>query len=267
MVASVRLPKWLDKYIYDELGAKYCRTNSDMTVIDWDKSDVLNYLGTYFPRSYAEAYCIYRHFFSSCASEWETKQCISIFDFGCGTGGEIIGLLTAIDECLHGVEEVDIYAMDGNFHALRLFEKVLEAYSSRFKLEIKHRIVPVKIDDIYDLTILDEVVQQKFDIVMSVKAICEFVSKDQFEKTNAYECVARYFLPKLNSDGIMLLVDVTTYSNVSQEWLPKMMDRGLSAIDCRIMQSNEGYNQMFTVTHSHCVGDKSKVAWRIINNR
>ena len=175
--------------------------------------------------------------------------------------------MAAIDECLHGMEEVDIYAMDGNLYALRLFEKVVDAYSSRSGLRIKYHVIPVKIDDIYDLTILDAVVQRRFDIVMSVKAICEFVTKEQFEKTNAYECVARYFLPKLNDYGVMLLIDVTTYSNVSQEWLPKMLDRGLSAVDCHIVLRNDGYSQVFTVAHSHCVRDISKVAWRIINNR
>ena len=48
MLNSVTLPQWLDHLIFEELGAKSCRSNSDMTVIDWDKKDVLNYLGTYF---------------------------------------------------------------------------------------------------------------------------------------------------------------------------------------------------------------------------
>lgn len=63
MQNNVTLPQWLDDLIFNQLGAKYCRSNSDMTVIDWDKNDVLNYLGTYFPRSYAESYCIFSHLF------------------------------------------------------------------------------------------------------------------------------------------------------------------------------------------------------------
>ena len=59
---EVHLPKWLDEYIFTQLKANYCPSCSDMTVIDWDKSNVLNYLGTYFPRSYAEAYCIFKRF-------------------------------------------------------------------------------------------------------------------------------------------------------------------------------------------------------------
>ena len=63
MQNNVILPRWLDNLIFERLGAKYCRSNADMTVIDWDKNNVLNYLGTYFPRSYAEAYCIFSDFF------------------------------------------------------------------------------------------------------------------------------------------------------------------------------------------------------------
>lgn len=48
MLDNLCLPSWLDQLIFTDLKANYCRSNSDMTVIDWDKKDVLNYLGTYF---------------------------------------------------------------------------------------------------------------------------------------------------------------------------------------------------------------------------
>ena len=91
--AKLELPSWLDDYIFEELGAKYCRSNADMTVIDWDKADVLNYLGTYFPRSYVEAFCIFEDYFRRETGLLERER-IAVFDFGSGTGGEIIGLLT-----------------------------------------------------------------------------------------------------------------------------------------------------------------------------
>lgn len=62
----------------------------------------------------------------------------------------------------------------------------------------------------------------------------------------------------------MLLVDVTTYNNVSQEWLPVMMDKGLFGFQDKIEMRNEGFNQMFYVTHSRKKLDRSKVAWRLI---
>ena len=120
-----KIPHWLDSYIFDNLGAKYCKSNSDMTVIDWDRGEILNYLGTYFPRSYVEARSI---FTVDTLISLASKQELSVLDFGCGTGGEIIGLLTNIEEFLPNVTTIRIVAIDGNQHALRLFEKVLREY-------------------------------------------------------------------------------------------------------------------------------------------
>ena len=264
MITDVYLPQWLDEYIFTKLHGSYCCSNSDMTVIDWDRNDVLNYIGTYFPRSYAEAFCIYSDFFRYHVGDWYDKEELSVFDFGCGTGGEIIGLLEALKIYFSNMKFVNICAFGGNSYALRLFEKVVDAYSLRTNVKIKCRIIPIVIDDFYDLNILDSIIPNGFDIIMSFKAICEFVTKERFEQQNAYNYIVRNLLPKLNSEGIMLFVDVTSYNNVSQEWLPKMMDKGLEEADCQVIRRNEGYNQTFTVSHSRRKRDVSKVAWRII---
>jgi len=264
MAINVNLPQWLDEYIFGDLKANYCCSNSDMTVIDWNRSNVLNYLGTYFPRSYAESYCIYRDFFNCHLLDWREKKELSIFDFGCGIGGEIIGLLCVVNLILPNIKRVNISAFDGNLHALRLFERVIGFYSLRTGIEINCRIIPIEIEDFYDLEVLDSVVSGDFDIIMSFKAICEFVTKERFEQQNAYSHIVRYLLPKLNFKGIILFVDVTSYNNVSQEWLPKMMDKGLEEAGCQVLQKNCGYNQAFTISHSRKTRDVSKVAWRII---
>ena len=62
----------------------------------------------------------------------------------------------------------------------------------------------------------------------------------------------------------MILADVTSYNNVSQEWLPRMMDVGCIQADCRLLMKNDGYNQIFTVTHQRKTNDVSKIAWRIL---
>lgn len=74
MQNRVTLPQWLDHLIFEELGAKYCRSNSDMTVIDWDKNDMLNYLGTFFPRRYAESYCIFSDFSKLYSNRFADKE-------------------------------------------------------------------------------------------------------------------------------------------------------------------------------------------------
>ena len=121
----MKLPEWLDTLIFDKLEAQYCPRNSDMTNIDDDKEKTLNYLGTYFPRSYAESYCIFSEYFKSNNSDFADKEELSIFDFGSGTGGEIIGLLTVLEEQFPNLKKVWIVALDGNQNALRTYEKIL----------------------------------------------------------------------------------------------------------------------------------------------
>ena len=48
MILNTCIPQWLDVYIYAELKANYCCSNSNISVIDWNRKNVLNYLGTYF---------------------------------------------------------------------------------------------------------------------------------------------------------------------------------------------------------------------------
>lgn len=264
MTTDVELPKWLDDYIFGELGAKYCRSCSDMTVIDWDRNNVLNYLGTYFPRSYAEAYCIFSEFFRKYAHKWENIDHLSVFDFGCGTGGEIIGMAMALAETYPNIRNIDVKALDGNAHALRLLERVAVRCSLHTGIDLRLHIIPCKIDDFYDLSVIDNILTGHFNIVMSVKAICEFVTKECFEEKNAYRHIVDFMFPKIEDNGIIFLEDVTTYNNTSQEWLPKMMDAGLANLAEHIILKNDGYNQTFMVSHSKRNADKSKVAWRIV---
>lgn len=265
MNTDVILPAWLDSLIFEKLGANYCRTNADMTVIDWDKGKILNYLGTYFPRSYAESFSIYSKYLPVSFPSFAEKEHLDILDFGCGTGGEIIGLLLVLNDKYPNLKSVTVKGLDGNVHAIRLLRKVCDELYSRLHYSLLLEESPIKIDDFYDMSILDGILSSKqYDIIMSFKAICEFVTKQQFEEHNAYAQISRTFKSKLASGGMMLLVDVTTYSDVSQEWLPNMMDAGLEATGCKVIAKNIGYNMEFHVTHSRHNHDLTKVAWRII---
>mgnify|MGYP003488693361 FL=1 len=248
------------------MGAKYCCSNADMTVIDWDKSDILNYLGTYFPRSFAEAYCIFTSYFELEKNTWSRKNQISVFDFGCGTGGEIVGLAYAIETTLPQIQTLLVKGLDGNQAALHCLETVFEELKNKINLHIDLKVSPLKIDDIYDANVIESIVRSKYDIIMTFKAICEFVTKRQFEERNPYQYLSSSFIKRLNDGGMILMEDVTTYNKTSQDWLPKMMDRGIVQSGCSVKYKNEGYNQCFQVSHSRKKNDKSKVAWRIINS-
>ena len=261
------MPKWLDNYIFGDLKAAYCPSYSDMTNVDDNNEKTLNYLGTYFPRSYAESHSIFNEYFKSNLADYANKEELSIFDFCSGTGGEIVGLLASLGSYLPHLKKVRIVVLDGNHHALRLYEKILDKLRGTVHFRIENQTAPLMIDDFYDLSTLDSVMLERFDIIVSFKAVCEFVTKHQFEKQNPYEHIAKFLLPKLKEEGVLLLEDVTTYNDTSQEWLPIMMDRGLKAANCNVLIRNKDYNQTYFITHSRKSNDKSKVAWRMVKKQ
>lgn len=260
----VTLPPWLDTLIYDELDGMYCRENSDMTVIDWTRDKILNYLGTYFPRSYAESYCIFKQYLNE-NEVFLQKDSLKMLDFGCGTGGEIIGFATALSKCRPNIKTLKIKAIDGNRFALNRFEDIRDEFNKRYSLQIEGNPSAIKIDDFYDLGIVDEILDYDYDVVVSFKAVCEFVTKQQFEEKNPYEHLTKFMLPRIADDGIMLLVDITTKNNTTQEWLPVLMDNGLKKAGASDIERNVSYNECFVVKHSRQPhGDTSKIAWRLI---
>lgn len=260
----VTLPPWLDTLIYDELDGMYCRENSDMTVIDWTRDKILNYLGTYFPRSYTESYCIFKQYLNE-NEVFLQKDSLKMLDFGCGTGGEIIGFATALSKCRPNIKTLYIKAIDGNRFALNRFEDIRDEFNKRYSLQIEGNPSAIKIDDFYDLGIVDEILDYDYDVVVSFKAVCEFVTKQQFEEKNPYEHLTKFMLPRIADDGIMLLVDITTKNNTTQEWLPVLMDNGLKKAGASVIERNVSYNECFVVKHSRQPhGDTSKIAWRLI---
>lgn len=228
---------------------------------------MLNYLGTYFPRSYAESYCIFDDYFDTHQSALLQRENISIFDFGCGTGGEIVGLIEQLKKHNKELNQIKVYALDGNHHALRMCESVLDSTSKILDVPVQFHPIAITIDDFYDLSILESILHGNYDIIITFKAICEFVSKERFNQNNAYDHIVKTMLPKLQKNGLMLIVDVTSYSDTTKEWLPQMMDKGLLSQPCQILHKNEGYNQPIYISHSHKTNDVSKVAWRMITHK
>ena len=260
---NITLPIWLDDLIFNELSANYSPKNKDLVVLDWGREDILCYLGTYFPRSYVESYCIFSSYLKNNPAKYKGQEELSIFDFGCGTGGELVGLIIAISEQINSIQKLKIKALDGNTHALRYLETILKVVSQTTGIEIDCHLIPIKIDDFYDMSIVTDVITQSFDFIISFKAICEFVTKQQFEEHNPYEHIINEFAPKLTNQGIICLADVTSFSEVSNDWLPKMLDKASAACNVEILSRNIGFNEEYHITHSRHSNDKSKIAWRI----
>ena len=260
---SVILPKWLDDLIFGILSAKYSKKNKDLVVLEWENDDVLCYLGTYFPRSFAESYHIFSTYFFKHKCKYQDKTSISLFDFGCGTGGELIGFIVAISEILPNIKVIELSALDGNVHELRYLEIILKETAAITGLQIESRLMPIVIEDFYDMKVVTDVITQKYDFFISFKAICEFVTKKQFDGRNPYEHIINTFLPKLSKEGVICIADITTFNKVSNEWLTNMLDKASASCDVIVLEKNHGYNEVCYVTHSLRKRDLSKIAWRI----
>ena len=260
------LPKWLDSFIFDDLSACYCRKNKDMVVLEWNKDEIKKYLGTYFPRSYAESFCIFSNYLSKESRVYKNCQELSIFDFGCGTGGELIGFIMAVVKHLPNIKKIVIRALDGNTYALRDLECILEKTSQVLHLDIESYLIPFIIDDFYDMKMVDNIITQSYDFIISFKAICEFITKQQFEQQNPYEHIINIFMSKLSSKGVICLADITSFNAVSQDWLPTMLDNASKACNVDILYRNEGFNEDYHISHTHHKNDMSKIAWRIYKN-
>lgn len=261
---EIVLPKWLDEYIFHELGASFEPARQEMVVREWSREQLLKYLGTYFPRSFAESYSIFSRYFREGGRNFKNRNMLKILDFGCGTGGETLGLLTAVSEHLPFIKEIELQLLDGNPASLRILEEILEAFRSRHLLRVFSRSTPMNIEDADDLQIVFENIDEKFDIIVAFKSICEFASKGQFGNENPYRVLLEKFVKKVATDGIICLADITARNETQAQWLPVLMDKACAACKTKIVMQNEDYQEIFCVSHSRRGRDTSKLAWRFL---
>ena len=225
---TVILPNLLDNIIFNELGALY---NPDYLKFRYNlkhtRDDVLVYLGTYFPRSFAEAYLIMHILFAldKFRLAFDSRDEISILDLGCGTGGEIFGTMCAISEILCADKTFNIVAIDGNQNAMRIFEDVLSRFKNKTDLVVNVNTGSISIEDKEDMDLLGDIVKGGFDFVLSFKAVNEFIQYKRFAD-NAYKHFSEILAPKLSDKGLLILLDVATRDAVSNVYYPVIMNKG-----------------------------------------
>lgn len=277
------LPEYLDSFIFDELEAIYEPDFKRFEYnLDLSKSEVKTYLGTYFPRSYAESYCIFENLFSNenFYSVINLKKEISILDFGAGTSGEIVGLLRILDRFLPNLEQVNILAIDGNQSALRYSSKIIDQLKNHCKFSIRYRVGPAQVFDDNDLLDINSIVTSNYDFIISFKSICELISKNIIEY-NAYKYIAENFAHKLSEYGVMVILDVTIKNETIGTYYPIYLNNGihefinenqdfksLIPLSCNLHEDECTIHcftqRVFKVTHSHKSNDISKVSYRVI---
>jgi SAM-dependent methyltransferase len=284
---STRLPGWLDDFIFDRLEANHSpdhrRYESNLNL---SEEETLIYLGTYFPRSYAESFCIFDNIFQNKAYKRNTfaRSTLNILSVGCGTGGDLFGLLTAIDKYDAKVEHIHIWAIDGNPTALSILSCITDQFQSHSRKKIRLNIFQVTFPSIGEINLSTcNMGNIKFDFILSFKMICEIIARGHGAYDNSYYDFVKKFMPLLSEKGICVLLDVTTKTDHTT-FNPILMNRQVNnalmelreyktllPLSCNLFENNCFMDcfsqQIFSVTHKRHPCDKSKVAYRVIAGR
>ena len=281
---EIKLPSWLDDYIFKRLNAKYQPSYTRFSYnLDLNKEECKVYLGTYFPRSFAEGFLTLDSILHdpSITSILKSKQVLKILDFGCGTGGELLGFLHALENQVESNLSVKIIGIDANHHSLRMLDEILNCYNSRDRNKVEFVVAPCFIETQSDLSTISGILGTDFDFIITSKAIGEFENKKRIED-NGYEFFARIFAPLLCKTGIMAIIDVTTKNEHNGLFLPQIMNIGVNAF----LSKSQGlfksiapcsgqsllrpckhrcfYKKDIYISHSAKANDHSKFAVRLI---
>lgn len=281
---EIKLPLWLDDFIFKRLNAKYQPSYTRFSYnLDLNKEECKVYLGTYFPRSFAEGFLTLDSILhdTSIISILKSKQVVKILDFGCGTGGEILGFLHALENQVESNLSVKIIGIDANHHSLRMLDEILNCYNSRGRNKVEFVVAPCFIETQSDLSTISNIIGSDFDFIITSKAIGEFENKNRIED-NGYEFFAKIFAPLLCKTGIMAIIDVTTKNEQNGLFLPQIMNIGVNAFISKSQglfksiapcsgQTLLGpckhccfYKKDIYISHSAKVNDHSKFAIRLI---
>lgn len=274
------LPPWLDNILYNELNAVYAPEHKRYEYnLDLNEAELKVYLGTYFPRSYAEMFCIVDNLMQNERIRKSfTQDEVNVLDLGCGTGGELVGLMVALSKYLSN-ENISVMAIDGNGGALTLLEKIVERFSNRDrKHHVKLVTSCVAINGERDLCkFIAEM--KRFHFILCDKVVCELMAKGILS-SDAYGTMARELSPHLHENGLLIMLDVTTRDIRTGLFYPQLMNRSINeyvrndkAIETLLPLScahNEVckdlcfMQQSFIVSHSRKANDESKVCYRIL---
>lgn len=280
---DITLPQFIDDYIFNRLKANFAPDFTKFNKnLKHNKADVLIYLGTYFPRSFAETYSIFNNILQNDIIKKSNKEKveINILDIGSGTGGNLSGLLLGLIENISQKTNINIVAIDGNKEALKFLEKVVFQIQLKYKLNISlncHYVAFETITDLYENS--KQFFEPNFDFIISSKMINEIITKDNDSYFNYYRHFAKY----LNNEGLLLMLDVTT--KIEVDYMPILLNKQTN----RFIQENEDTyktliptscaefdiackqdcfsNNHFVVSHSQKKNDRTKVTYRVIGKR
>jgi len=244
MIIHKDLPDWLKALIYNELGGSYEPDRlAFKNNLFSDEEKNKKYLGTYFPRSFTESYCIFSNLFDNSAylETMKNRDSLSVLSFGCGSGGDLMGLLEAINEKMPWIKNLDFIAYDGNFCAMEMLKKVVEYPANLARFNIKPDYVPIPMDKPEDFGMYCSAIDRSFDFILTFKMVNE-IYRSKIITTKPYLAFLNALASKISEIGVMLLLDVPLKEN--GENLPVLLSMGMR----EFLKSNEDYDTIVPIS-------------------
>ena len=174
LIVQYRLPYWLEKQLIllENSYKAFKNTNVQLSYTENDEFWKVYYQVRYFPRTLCETYFVFNEEFSN--SHLNNQDEISILSIGCGSGGDIIGLLMALDSRLSKETSVSIVVYEVNDYAFGCLKNNLKLAMpslSHIKTDIAKIIrnkTPIKIDGDFD-----EIQNKEYDYILCSKMVNE----------------------------------------------------------------------------------------------
>lgn len=213
----ININKKLYEYI-KKRGAEYKPNYKEAkSNINNDNKKNLIYLGTYFPRSFKEAYEIYKNIFLNkyIFEKFQEKENINILDIGSGTGGNLIGLIQVLNEVFRD-KKINIISIDGNDNALLiqkdLIGNICQFIDKKNKINYEYHIIKFQSNSNIKSQLNEKIDENYFDIIQSYKFLNELYNMNN---NNAYyKEVLELSELHLKENGLLCLVDITNEINI-----------------------------------------------------
>ena len=227
MYTNYDLPKWLNDFIFADLGAWICndynKVKNNLNNSPWDNCI---YLGTYFPRTYTEIKTIMDELSEETdyfeRQDIRSKSSFRILSVGCGTGGDVVSMIDSIREKT-GCQDFFVTLIDGNKDALEKCQKIISRQETEEGLKIQKEVKNAIVTEPSDFQLIaGEICSKKFDFIVTSKFINELIGK--FDKL--YSRFVTSFSALLDTTGLIIITDTTDQRVIGEnlEWIPKLMN-------------------------------------------
>jgi len=281
----VEIPFWLDDLIFNKIGGLYQPNPQKFSYnLRNTKDQNLTYLGTYFPRSYAESYLLFRSIFIAKGFQEHYRKVASlqIMDIGSGTAGEIVGLIHAFVSVFEYSPKLNILLVDGNLQALNLARSVIRDTCGILGVQVELTMENLEIHSSVELDNITSKITKNYDFILTSKFINELMMVSPALNKKLYYDFVRIFKEVLKPKGLICIIDITTQLN-EEEYFPKILNAQINELErdddqlktliplsCNTYGKKcDGgcfFGRIISLSHSHNANELTKIACRVVGN-